>query len=122
MSDVKLRPCPNPWCEANGAEHSREVQFGYLENPTKPEYYVVCQCGVHGPFEKSKAKAAAAWNTRSESPVEKAAGEMYTALEKMAQRANETGTGDLAWQSTVFDMHASARTALAAFDKAKEGK
>jgi hypothetical protein len=55
--EMKLEPCPNPWCDDRnvlGVEH-REGGF----------YRVACTCGIAGPPSTNEDQAIAAWNTRA---------------------------------------------------------
>jgi len=74
MSEMKLKPCPNPWC-TDGNLAIRAMSRGPA--------YVACACGVCGPTvgwetgeNEARLLAVAAWNTRSD-PVRD---EIYKAL------------------------------------------
>jgi hypothetical protein len=114
MTDVKLRPCP---LDGGKAEFIMRHSSVYREG-----VYVACKrksCRCSTKVFATRALAAAAWNTRSESLVEKAAGEMREALGKAEIALLNcipikpyTGDGPLV----------ELRKTMAAYDAVKEGK
>lgn len=59
MSDVRLLPCPAPWCGSTKIF----INFGL-------EYWAMCfQCGLLGPTRKTREEAISAWNTRPVNPL-----------------------------------------------------
>jgi|GEM_PF-5802619 len=64
MSDA-LKPCPNPWCEAQEREGDFSPQLRLHHHGN---YRVVCSsCILEGPLRQTKEAAIAAWNTRTPS-------------------------------------------------------
>ena len=57
MSETKLRPCPNPWCDPKNTRMMKK-------RPTVSVFWVRCMCGVCGPSCVSADNAIAAWNNR----------------------------------------------------------
>jgi hypothetical protein len=63
MSELKLKPCPNPWCCAYNSRTIRSKQYGHDHQL----FWVRCSCGVCGPIAvNSRPDAIAAWNTRTD--------------------------------------------------------
>jgi hypothetical protein len=105
MNDVKLLPCPNPWCESKaGYVEERDIWF-----------IVVCEyCGNRGPGRKSREDAIAAWNHRPADPrtllpnKTHFAGRLY-GLQEAACIAGETSIG-LAIYDRIKFIEANADT------------
>lgn len=63
---VALKPCPNPWCEAEQRDGDygpqvRDCGFG--------NFMVACtSCSMHGPVRQRQDYAVLAWNTRAPIP------------------------------------------------------
>lgn len=58
-----LKPCPNPWCEAD----EREGDFSPEVRPTSFGNWQVCctSCQQKGPVTTNEPHAITAWNTRT---------------------------------------------------------
>lgn len=58
-----LKPCPNPWCEAD----EREGDFSPVVRPTSFGNWQVCctSCQQKGPVTTNEPHAITAWNTRT---------------------------------------------------------
>ncbi len=72
-----LKPCPNPWCEANEREGDFRPQVQYSNFGL---VFVACtSCTMAGPTRNHEAEAIAAWNHRP-SPTTGGAGLADSAL------------------------------------------
>lgn len=70
--EVKLLPCPNPWCTDSDAEAALIRRRGF--------WCVECQCAMRGPEMENKALAVAAWNTRTPDQMAGVDGEVVQAV------------------------------------------
>ena len=79
MSDIKVLPCPNPWCKSSKP---------LIEEPdcTAETFAVSCTCGVRTPEYETEGEATSAWNTRAQSPAFDA---MKTALHDFLGKATD---------------------------------
>lgn len=59
MSETRLEPCPNPWCDAINVRTKRSRGL-----PGMMVYWVRCSCGVSSPPKQTREEADVAWNTR----------------------------------------------------------
>ena len=77
-TEPKLKPCPNPWC-------GNDYDFYIAKLPG--DVCVICNdCLFEGPVANTKEEAIRLWNTRPESPLEKARREVAEAAARIMSR------------------------------------